>query len=510
MHSFTYLIAAGLAGLTTINALPLGFLGLKRADEAKASSTVIHTIATTIANNNNPETTQVIAAMDYKTVTLPPVYKTVTAPPVVSTVTVTQGDGFYTVTQAPDSGPVRTVTSWADPITTLVTVWVTAPPVTVWVTQTFTAAPGTPSVTSVVSTQTVPVTIVPTSTAPDSVTPTLTVTVTNTPVSSTPVVITSTAKLTQTTQSTVSTAYTTTATAAPTKSPNGPWQDYGLPGADGMLLFKPSAIAYSPVEPSNTVKTCRSQGSINSDMQMLSSKSITEIRVHSTDCGAIPYVLPAAASAGIKVILGFNITNTVNDVDASVDEFISWAKSSNAAANNFNVISAICIGDQAVTNGVVEANDLVAKIIAVRAKLLQEIGYSGNIITSETSSTYVLNPNLCDAGTVSYVGTVVRPFDNPYYLASESDQYISSQMNAISNFCSNPVTRVIDAGYPSQGTVYGQQIPSFENQGISVTQMYNYAQGNIVLYTTWNEAWADPGYWNTGNSFGLIDRIRQN
>lgn len=271
--------------------------------------------------------------------------------------------------------------------------------------------------------------------------------------------------------------------------------------------FVPTAIAYSPFDPNTPIKTCRSQQSIISDIDLLSSKGIEEIRISSTDCNAISFILPAAANSGIKVLLGFSITNNVNDVDPDVQQFIAWTKSNPNSNTIFNSISALSIGNQAVGKDIVSADDLVSKVEAVKTLLFHEVGYNGKIIVAETSSTYVLNPQLCATGLVDYVGLVVEPFSNPYYLASESTDFINSQISPIPNFCSNTNVRVIEAGYPSSGDVYGQQVPNFVNQGIAVTQLYNYVQGDIILYTMWDEAWADAGDWNTGGHYGLINHL---
>lgn len=75
------------------------------------------------------------------------------------------------------------------------------------------------------------------------------------------------------------------------------------------------------------------------------------------------------------------------------------------------------------------------------------------------------------------------------------------------NFCPNINYRVIESGYPNDGVTYGLQVPSFENQGIAVTQIYNVLQGDVVLYTMWNESYVDPGFQSIGGSFGLINRF---
>lgn len=147
-------------------------------------------------------------------------------------------------------------------------------------------------------------------------------------------------------------------------------------------------------------------------MELLSSKGIREIRVYSTECNAISNVLPAAALVGIKVIQGFYFNDTYNNVANDIAEFISWAKSNDDASNKFDVISAICIGNQAVTNNWISADDMTSLVQSVRSELTSAVGYKGEIIISETSSTYVLYPSLCDPTIVDYAGFAVEPFES--------------------------------------------------------------------------------------------------
>lgn len=446
---------------------------------------VTHTATQTM--EASPSTSEATKTITYKPTTL----VTVTVEPVIEPPT------LITVTMTPTYKDPEIITSHS---TTLVTVTV-EPTTQVTVTVKPTSKITTVFSETISSEVTEPLT-----------TPIVTETVTR-PVEST---VQATEITTQTIESTTQTPKTTiqptnpissVSTRRPRTSPTGPWQDYQTPGLEGTFLFAPTSIVYSPFEPNTSIKTCRSQQSILSDIDLLSSKGIEEIRIYSTDCDAISFILPAAANAGIKVLLGFSITNNVNDVDPDVQQFVTWAKNNANSNIIFNSISALSIGNQAVGKDIVSADDLVSKVEAVKALLFREAGYNGKIVIAETSSTYVLNPQLCATGLVDYVGLVVEPFSNPYYLASESTDFIDSQISPIPNFCSNANVRVIEAGYPSSGDAYGQQVPNFVNQGIAVTQLYNYVQGDIILYTMWDEAWADAGDWNTGGHYGLIDRL---
>lgn len=297
-------------------------------------------------------------------------------------------------------------------------------------------------------------------------------------------------------------------------SGNNGWTNYDYPGSDGIFKFSINSLTYTPFN-NDLSNWCRTSEEVSQDLESISRKGIKEIRVYGTDCNSIWTILPVASNLGIKVIQGFYINSAgVDVIDEYIDDFINWTntpKSSGGGGGDLSFISAINIGNEVIYNRWGTSDQLKNKITEVRAKLLAEIGYSGPIVTSDIPQTYIEYPELCDSSLVDFIGVNAHPYFDPSRYANESYQFMIDQIEVVTNACGGQGTvapiRILESGYPHNGDVYGNQIPSFYNQGIAVTQIYNALQGDVVLFAMWDDYWKDPGLHNVEWYFGLFSRL---
>ena len=73
-----------------------------------------------------------------------------------------------------------------------------------------------------------------------------------------------------------------------------------------------------------------------------------------------------------------------------------------------------------------------------------------------------------------------------------------------------------EAGYPHKGITNGGNVPSYDNQRIALTSLFQATEGYVTFFTytdgiidTWNslitDYWKDPGPYGVEQSWGIID-----
>ena len=161
-----------------------------------------------------------------------------------------------------------------------------------------------------------------------------------------------------------------TSTSSSTSAPS--------PSSSGCLTKVPHAIVYSPYDNN---RSCKDFSTVLSDLQLIHSKGINELRVYGNDCNYLSTILKAAKQTGFKVNQGFWISDAgVNSIDTAVDDFISYV-TSGSGGFGWKLFSYLTIGQQ----WLLFCFRLISKISEVKGKL-QNAGYSGKVTTSEPPS----------------------------------------------------------------------------------------------------------------------------
>ncbi|ODQ63836.1 glycoside hydrolase, partial [Nadsonia fulvescens var. elongata DSM 6958] len=272
----------------------------------------------------------------------------------------------------------------------------------------------------------------------------------------------------------------TAATPSSTSSPNS-----------GSIV--PRQLTYSPYNDDNT---CKDYSSIYADLTFIKGKGINSIRMYGVDCGSIGTVQTAASALGLTISQGFYITSAgVDSIDADVDNIISWA-----GKNGWSIFTDFIVGNEAIINGWVSADQLIGKINSIRSKF-QTAGYSGYISTAEPPNIYHENPALCN--NLDFIGINAHAYFDPNSSAATAGEFLASQIVVTKKFCPGKTVYVTETGYPSAGIQNGNNIPSVENQAIAIKSIINVVGTDLTLFTLYNDFWKSPGPYGVEQYFGL-------
>lgn len=301
----------------------------------------------------------------------------------------------------------------------------------------------------------------------------------------------------QTIQTPTFTPVASTATAAPPADDNTP------PVNQDYLTKVPKVIVYSPYANDNS---CKTYLDVYSDLSLILSKGIKEVRVYGTDCNYMTTILPAAAKLGIKVNQGFWISQDGADsIDAPVDNFISYI-TSGGAGFDWSLFSYFTIGNEAIISNFCTVDALIAKISEVKGKL-RNAGYTGQVTTSEPPVSFENNPELCTASEIDFVGVNPHSYFAPSFSADQAGVFVKGQVQIVDQLCGGKQIVVTETGYPHEGNVNGNNVPSAENQKIALQSIFDDYSTDVVILTTFDDYWKQPGPYNIEQHFGMIDLL---
>ena len=272
------------------------------------------------------------------------------------------------------------------------------------------------------------------------------------------------------------------------------------PSSSGCLTKVPHAIVYSPYDNSGS---CKDYSTVSSDLQLIYSKNINELRVYGNDCNYLSTVLKAAKEIGFKVNQGFWISDAgVDSIDTAVDDLISYV-TSGSGGFGWELFSYLTIGNEAVNSGYCSASDLISKISDVKGKL-QNAGYTGKVTTSEPPVSFEKNPSLCTSSGIDFVGINPHSYFDVNSSADEAGSFVSGQIQIVQGACGNMDIVVTETGYPNQGDTNGKNVPSPENQLAAVQSILDNVSVDVTILTTFEDLWKLPGPYNIEQHFGII------
>ncbi|KAG7746154.1 hypothetical protein KL911_004428 [Ogataea haglerorum] len=287
-----------------------------------------------------------------------------------------------------------------------------------------------------------------------------------------------------------STASSTTSSAASSTS-----------SSSAVSTVIPSAIVYSPYTDSGS---CKDYDTVESDLSLIQSKGIGEVRIYGNDCNYLTTVLPICAKKGIKVDQGFYISSAgVDSIDDAVTELIK-AVQDPSSGFDWDLFSFFSVGNEVINNGYATVGDLINKIKSVKSQL-QSGGYTGKITTAEPPSTYQNNPDLCTSSTIDFVGVNAHAYFDQYITAADAGTFLTNQVQVTQQACRNMDVKVVETGYPSQGKQNGGNIPSPENQKTAIKKILEDFGSDVTILTTYNDFWKDPGPYGIEQYFGVIN-----
>jgi exo-beta-1,3-glucanase (GH17 family) len=124
----------------------------------------------------------------------------------------------------------------------------------------------------------------------------------------------------------------------------------------------------------------------------------------------------------------------------------------------------------------------LSKIANVKSQV-QRYGYYGPVATAEPSSVFIQNPFLCQSSTLDIVGINAHSYFDASSTPATCGSFVNGQISITKNACNGKSVFVTEAGYPHKGKANGGNVPSYDNQRIALTSLFQATKGYVTFFT---------------------------
>lgn len=251
-----------------------------------------------------------------------------------------------------------------------------------------------------------------------------------------------------------------------------------------------AGITYSPYTKSGS---CKSASEVASDIQML--RAYGMIRLYSVDCSGIANVVSAMSSLQ-KLYLG------VWSIDNLDTDLLSMAQQVLSGSRGWSAVHTVAIGNELVNAGTKTVAQIKTAVATARAWFKSNASaYSGYIVSVDTLAAVMADASMCDISDYLAVNC------HPYFSGIEaltSGTWLQAQVLALKSHCNNGKSVLItESGWPSYGNTVGDAVPLQQNQYLAIKGLGSVMGSLVIMFTTFNDYWKDPGPYNVEQHWGV-------
>lgn len=256
------------------------------------------------------------------------------------------------------------------------------------------------------------------------------------------------------------------------------------------------AITYTPY---NDDETCKSPAQINTDIATIAAKGFTTLRLHATDCSALPHIGTTALTNNLTLILGIHIDDNpaLTTANAQLFDIISWATTN---ANAWYGVEMLVVGNEAIFNADITAPSLSTYLNHTRAQL-RAAGYTGPVTKTEPVAIIAEHaPLLCAA--IDIAAANIQPFFHAEISAETAGVYVAEQLDVLEGVCAGLEAVNLETGWPRRGRRNGVAVPGVEEQGVAMRGILGGSGGRSVVLGFGDDGWKDEGEFGVEGSWG--------
>jgi exo-beta-1,3-glucanase (GH17 family) len=281
------------------------------------------------------------------------------------------------------------------------------------------------------------------------------------------------------------------APAPPAPSASSASNNNGQLGASG----KKWAITYSPYQNNGQ---CKDAGTVMSDIEVISASGYTSIRVYSTDCSSLQNIGSAAATYGLKLIIGVFINESgCSGAAEQVTEIIAWAQ--------WNLVELIVIGNEAIFGGFATASELASFIVSSKSSFASA-GYTGPCTTAEPLNIWQESIDiLCEV--VDVVGCNIHAYFNGGVEPSGAGAFVAGQLDLVDGLCQGKYGLNLETGWPSAGNCIGISCPGADAQLAALESLAESVGGKSVVLSFFDDEWKQPGDCGCEQHWGVSEIV---
>lgn len=257
------------------------------------------------------------------------------------------------------------------------------------------------------------------------------------------------------------------------------------------------AFCYTPYTSDGN---CKTADQVSSDIAGLKNKGFTTIRTYANDCSGLENIGKACRANGLKMLVGINInaSGIGSYTDAQIESTKAWG------ANNWDLVSLVIVGNEAIFNGWVSPDGLAGLITQAKSEL-KGAGYNGDVTTTEPLNVIQEHGStICPV--VDVIGANMHPYFDKTVFADAAGVFLVGQYTALQAVCAfSKKAYILETGWPAQGSANGNAVAGSTQQQDAIKNIMSLVGGKAAIFSFENDAWKAPGAWGVEQHWGCAD-----
>lgn len=233
---------------------------------------------------------------------------------------------------------------------------------------------------------------------------------------------------------------------------------------------------------------CKDDKQVDHDFSQFNGYGI--VRSYGTDCDQIPKMVNAAKAHDKKIFIGiFDIKNLDGELQAIID----------AVDGDWDLVAALSVGNEQVNSGQSSAQEVIQALNRARDVLRTREGYTGPIVTVDTTNAFLDHPELCQAS--DFCGVNSNAFFDANTAAADAGAFVHSQARMVTAAAGGKRVVITESGWPHRGSRNGKAIASASEQRAALESLkkeFEGTNGNLFLFSAFDDPWKEDDEYTFG------------
>jgi exo-beta-1,3-glucanase (GH17 family) len=229
---------------------------------------------------------------------------------------------------------------------------------------------------------------------------------------------------------------------------------------------------------------CQSADQVYKDIATIKAKGFTTIRMYGTDCSGLQNIGAAVRANGMKMIVGVFIGGGgIGAAQSQVGDIASWG------ASNWDIVSMIVVGNEAVSAGACDAGSLAAFVASAKGTF-QAAGSGCIPVTTTDTVAIMLQHADVFCPVVDVIGANIETYFNGGVLAAAAGTFAAAQLAMVQALCGGTKEYYnLESGWPSGGGNNGASVASSDSQNAAVNSILSSIGARTVIFSFQNDYW---------------------
>nr|ATP16180.1 exo-beta-1,3-glucanase [Chaetomium globosum] len=186
------------------------------------------------------------------------------------------------------------------------------------------------------------------------------------------------------------------------------------------------------------------------------------------------------------------VVTTVTETNEQINALKSWSE--------WDLVDLCVVGNEALFNGFCSVSELTSLIGRTKSELAS-VGYNGPFTTTDVVSAWIDNDVSAICSVIDVVATNAHAYFNSATKPADAGKFVAGQLAIVEKVCNKP-GYVMETGWPSAGNCNGVACAGPTEQREAIESIERELGNKVVFFSFRNDEWKQPGECNCERSWG--------